>query len=76
MWYWLEMLEQKMFSINELEEIWEDWIHYDRQWKEYLLKDMTDSHLRNTIKYFWEIYNVKPLINELQRRKILNDKNK
>lgn len=69
MWYWLEMLEEQLAKITTLEEMWAYWKHYDRQWNEYNISDMTDSHLINTIKYFWKLdYDIWPLLSEKNKR--------
>jgi len=46
---------------------WEDGIHTDKNGIEYKLTDMTENHLRNTIKYFSGL-DTSPLEKELLSR--------
>lgn len=49
-------------------ENWNKWIHTDQFKKEYKIKDMTNNHIKNTIKFF-EIYDTSHnLYKELNNR--------
>lgn len=56
---------------DETEEEWSSGIHTTKDWIEIKLKDMTESHLENTIRHF-KYKNTSPLKEELARRKALN----
>lgn len=51
----------------DLEEMWRNGQHQDREGKIWELKDMTTFHLRNTIKYFSTL-DTTPLKKELKSR--------
>lgn len=55
--------------MNKDEREWEKGIHVDQNGIEHKISDMTDSHLKNTIRYFQNIgYDTYILENELINR--------
>ena len=55
---------------KQREEEWKEGIHVDQNDNEYLISEMTTSHLENTIRYFKkEELDVSPLEEELKKRK-------
>lgn len=56
---------------EEREDKWEQWIHTDRENKEYKIKDMWTAHIKNTIKFFWVTDYKHPLYVELSNREPL-----
>lgn len=51
-----------------LEYVWQQGAHITKEGVEMCIVDMTDKHLKNTIKYFESKYDVSPLKKELRRR--------
>lgn len=49
---------------------WKYGKHTDKKGNTYLITDMTDEHLINTIRYFENKYDVTVLRNELIKRKL------
>lgn len=67
-WGWCEEDEDDIQERRE--EDWKNGIHFDKDFKEWKIRDMTDFHLLNTIKYF-KYYNTKPLLKEAKKRKLI-----
>ena len=55
-------------QIEAREKMWRNGLHVDRKGKTWKLQDMTEFHLRMTIKYF-DWLDVSPLKKELKKRK-------
>lgn len=53
---------------NSPEFYWEDGEHKTKEGEIIKIKDMTTSHLKNTIKYFSEAFNTSILEKELKKR--------
>lgn len=64
-------LDYGWIDIIPHEEMWRNGYHETREGEELLLSEMTESHLRNTIKYFCHL-DVEPLEEELRRRQYEN----
>ncbi len=56
-------------SLERRERFWENGIHTDQNDNEYKLSEMTDEHLKNTIRYFKKTHDVSSLLEELKKRK-------
>lgn len=64
---------ESMPDDSEFEELWAEGYHIDNTGKKWKLKNMTEQHLRNTIKYFPDA-NTGPLERELERRRKMAEK--
>ena len=54
---------------ESIEENWEKWFHRTKDWKEILLRNMWENHLRNTINYFSQVCDTSILQRELDNFK-------
>jgi hypothetical protein len=55
-------------SPNEIEQGWQEGFHTTREGVEMRLEEMTEEHLKNTIRYFEGKLDVSPLEAELESR--------
>jgi hypothetical protein len=63
------MAELAYEAILEREKLWEEGYHITKNREKLRLKEMTTSHLKNTISYFKELeYDTSPLEKELKSR--------
>ena len=58
---------------GNLENHWENGVHIDKEGNTHRITKMSDRHLINTINYFKKNLNVKLLVEELKKRKLLTN---
>ncbi len=66
--YYLNETLDDGHGINLVESSWQDGYHTTRDGDELRLEDMTDDHLRNTIRFFKDKLDTTPLEEELASR--------
>lgn len=64
--FWEEE-NNRQIIVSNLEESWQEGLHVTQEGDEIKIKDMSISHLKNTIKYF-DGYDTSPLEKELSKR--------
>jgi len=62
-----EIMESMSYEQDEREKEWRKGYHTTRDYEKINLCDMKTSHLRNTIRLFWD-YDTSPLKIELNKR--------